>query len=92
MTIQVTIKSIYSDIEEVSHDEIMMLMINTKLKLLEITMTKVTVNNFRKKRNWFNKAKMRHENKGCDSEFIHIDPDEADIRDKYAACNTKIIS
>ena len=31
---------------------------------------------------------MRHENKGCDSEFIHIDPDEADIRDKYAACNT----
>ena len=29
---------------------------------------------------------MRHENKGCDSEFIHIDPDEADIRDKYAAC------
>ena len=51
MTIQVTIKSIYSDIEEDSHDEIMMLMINTKLKLLEITMTKVTVNNFRKKRN-----------------------------------------
>ena len=31
---------------------------------------------------------MRHENKGCDSEFIHIDPDEADIRDKYTACNT----
>ena len=31
---------------------------------------------------------MRHENIGCDSEFIHIDPDEADIRDKYAACNT----
>ena len=28
---------------------------------------------------------MRHENKGCDSEFIHIDPDEADLRDKYAA-------
>ena len=27
---------------------------------------------------------MRHENKGCDSEFI--DPDEADLRDKYAAC------
>ena len=30
---------------------------------------------------------MRHENKGCDSEFIHIDPDEADLRDKYAACS-----
>ena len=24
--------------------------------------------------------------KGCDNEFIHIDPDEADLRDKYAAC------
>ena len=29
---------------------------------------------------------MRHEIKGCDSEFIHIDPDEADLREKYAAC------
>ena len=29
---------------------------------------------------------MRHENKGCDSEFIHIDSDEADLREKYAAC------
>ena len=29
---------------------------------------------------------MRHENKGCDSEFIHIDPDKADLRDKYAVC------
>ena len=29
---------------------------------------------------------MRHVNKGCDSKFIHIDPDEADLRDKYAAC------
>ena len=25
---------------------------------------------------------MRHENKGCNSEFIHKDPDEADLRDK----------
>ena len=57
MTIQVTIKSIYSDIEEDSHDEIMMLMINTKLKLLEITMTKVTVNNFRKKEIYSTKQK-----------------------------------
>ena len=57
MTIQVTIKSIYSDIEEDSHDEIMMLMINTKLKLLEITMTKVTVNNLRRKRNDSHKPK-----------------------------------
>ena len=29
---------------------------------------------------------MRDKNKGCDSEFIHIDPDEADLRDKSAAC------
>ena len=29
---------------------------------------------------------MRNENKGCDSEFIHIDPDEAYLCNKYAAC------
>ena len=28
---------------------------------------------------------MRHENKGCYSEFIPIDPDEADLQDDYPA-------